>query len=166
MPNPALTTEYSDFDAKVDLTKLFRDRSANALEKSIQHMRDSDFYKSACEKLKAGVDLSEELPEIKKLTNDQVLSVLEALEAESLASIESAWTLKAGAARVFSTSFRSRKVEDSNIPCFDIEYSANTDDGIAKVHVTTWRRNVDIKVTGTDRAAEAASKKLVMAGLR
>lgn len=165
MPNPALTTDYSDSDAKAELTKFFWGRSINALEQSIQHMRDSDFYKSACEKLKAGVDLSDQLPEIKKLTNDQVLSVLEALEAESLASIELAWKLKSGAAKIFSTSFRSSEVPDSNIPSFDIEYSANTDDGIAKVHVTTWRRNIEIDVTGTDKAAEAASRRLVMAGL-
>jgi hypothetical protein len=166
MPNPALTTDYSDSDAKAELTKFFWDRSINALEQSIQHLCDRDFYTAVQDKLKAGADLSEELPEIKRLSSNQILSVLESLEAESIASIESAWTLKAGASQAFSTSFRSSKVADSNIPCFDIEYSANTDDGIAKVHVTTWRRNVDINITGTDKAAEAASKKLLMAGLR
>lgn len=165
MPIPDLTTDYSDYDAKAELTKFFWDRSVNALEQSIQHLCDRDFYQSAQEKLKAGVDLSDDLPEIKKLSSDQVLSVLEALEAESIASIESAWTLKAGAAKVFNTSIRSSEVPDSNIPCFDIEYSTNTDDGVAKVHVTTWRRNVEIDVMGTEEAAEAASKKLLMAGM-
>lgn len=162
---PDLTTDYSDYDAKAELTKYFRDRSVNALEQSIQHLCDRDFYQSAQEKLKAGVDLSDDLPEIKKLSSNQVLSVLEALEAESMANIESAWTLKAGAAKVFSTSFRSSKVPDSTIPSFDIEYSANTTDGIAKVHVTTWRRNIEVNVLGADRAAETASKILLMAGL-
>lgn len=166
MPIPALTTDYSDYDAKAELSKFFWDRSVNALEQSIQHLCDRDFYKSAQEKLKAGVDLGEELPEIKTLSSNQVLSALEALEAESIANVESTWTLKGGAAKVFSTSFRSSEVPDSNIPSFDIEYSANTDNGIAKVHVTTWRRNVDIYVMGTDKAVEAASKKLVMAGMR
>ena len=166
MPIPDLTTDYSDYDAKAELTKFFWDRSVKALEQSIQHLCDRDFYHSAQEKLKAGVDLSEDLPEIKKLSSDQVLSALEALEAESIANIESAWTLKAGAAKVFNTSFRSREVPDSNIPCFDIEYSATTADGIAKIHVTTWRRNVEINVLGTDKVAEAATNKLLMAGLR
>lgn len=44
-------------------------------------------------------------------------------------------------------------------------FSAKTDDGIAKVHVTTWRRNVEINITGNESALKAASKKLVMAGL-
>jgi len=165
MPIPDLTTDYSDYDAKAELTKFFWDRSVKALEQSIQHLCDRDFYHSAQEKLKAGVDLSEDLPEIKKLSSDQVLSAIEALEAESTASIESAWTLKAGAAKVFSTSFRSNEVPDSNIPSFDIEYSAKTADGIAKVHVTTWRRNVEIVLKGTYKAAEAASKKLLVAGI-
>ena len=165
MPIPALTTDYSDYDAKGELTKFFWDRSVNALEQSIQHLCDRDFYKAAQEKLRAGVDLSDDLPEIKKLSNDQVLSLLEALEAESIANIESAWTLKSGAAKVFSTSFRSSEVPDSNIPAFDIEYSAKTDDGVAKVHVTTWRRNVEINVTGSNKSADAASKKLLMAGM-
>lgn len=166
MPIPDLTTDYSEYDAKAELTKFFWDRSVNALEQSIQSMCDRDFYQAAKEKLKAGTDLSDELPEIRKLSSGQVLSALEALHAESIANMESAWTLKSGAAKVFSTSFRTSEVPDSNIPSFDIEYSAKTDDGIAKVHVTTWRRNLEINITGNDKALDATSKKLVMAGLR
>lgn len=166
MSLPALTTNDSDYDAKAELAKFFWDRSVDALEQSIQHLCDRDFYKSAQEKLNAGIDLSDELPEIKKLTNDQVLSVIEALYVESIANVESAWTLKSGAAKVFSTSFRSSEMPGTNIPSFAIEYSANTNDGIAKVYVTTWRRNVDIKVVGNIAALEIASRHLVISGMR
>lgn len=165
MPNPDLTTEHSEFDAKAELSKFFMARSTEALEQSIAHLRDCDFYKSVEAKLSAGVDLTDDLPELKGI-EAEAPAILKKLRDEAIAAAVTCWELKAGAAKVFSTTIRTHDVEDSNIPCFDIEYSAKTDDSITKVHVSTWRRNVEVNVLGTEKAAKSAGKKLLMAGLR
>ena len=165
MPNPDLTTEFPDFDAKAELTKFFWERSVNALDESINHLRDCDFFESVHKKLSAGAELTDDLPELKGM-EAEAPAIIKKLHDDAMTAAANCWELKAGAAKVFSTTIRTHDSEDSNIPCFDIEYSANTDDGTSKVQVTTWRRNVEINVTGNDKAAEAASKKLVMAGLR
>jgi hypothetical protein len=166
MPNPAPTTDYSEVDPKAELTKFFWGRAVNALNESIEHLRDRDYYDEARLKLKSGIDLSDDLPIIKKLTDLQVLTALEALHAESIANIQNAWTLKSGAGKVFNTTIRTHDSEESNIPCFDVEYSAQTDAGTTKVHVKTWRRNIEIDVIGNATATKAASQKLMMAGLK
>lgn len=166
MPNPAPTTDNSELDTKAQLTEFFWDRAVNALNESIEHLRDRDYYDAARKKLELGIDLSDDLPEIKKLTDHLVLSELEELHAESIASIQNSWSLKGKAGKVFSPTIRIHEVEDSNIPCFDVEYSAQTDAGTTKVHVKTWRRNIEINVTGNEKAAKAASQGLMMAGLR
>lgn len=166
MPNPVPTTECSEGDPKAELTEFFWGRAVNALNESIEHLRDRDYYDAARKKLESGIDLSDDLPVIKKLTDLQVLTELEALHAESVANIQNAWTLKSGAGNVFSTTIRTHDVEDSNIPCFDVEYSTQTDEGITKVHVKTWRRNIEINVTGNAEATKAATQELMMAGMR
>lgn len=166
MPNPVPTTDCSEVDAKGQLTEFFWDRAVNALNESIEHLRDRDYYDTARKKLGSGIDLSDDLPEIKKLTDHLVLSELEELHAESIASIQNSWSLKGKAGKVFSPTIRIHEVEDSNIPCFDVEYSAQTDAGTTKVHVKTWRRNIEINVTGNEKAAKAATQELMMAGLR
>lgn len=166
MPNPAPTTDYSEIDHKAQLTQFFWDRAVNALNASIQHLRECDYYDAARKKLESGKDLSDDLPVIKKLTDHLVLTELEDLHAKSIASIQNAWTLKGGAGKVFSSTIRTHDVEDSNIPCFDVEYSAQTDAGTTKVHVKTWRRNIEIDVIGNATATKAASQKLMIAGLR
>lgn len=166
MPNPAHTTDYSDYDAKAELAKFFHDRSVKALEDSIQCLCDRDYYKAAQLKIENGADLSDELPEIKKLTTANVLSVLTALQDTASKDVTNTWELKGGADKVFSSTVRVNESSDSNIPCFDVEYVTETDHGHAKVKVTTWRRNVEVNVLGSVEAAEAASKKLLMAGMK
>lgn len=165
MPNPDLTTEYSDFDAKAELSKFFMDRSTEALEQSIAHLRDCEFYKSVKAKLAAGVGLTDDLPELKG-KETEAPAILKKLREEAIAAAVNCWKLKAGAAKVFSTTIRTHDTEDSNIPCFDVEYSAKTDEDVVKVLVRTWRRNVEINVTGNSNAAEVAYKRLVLAGMQ
>lgn len=165
MLNPDLTTENPDFDAKAQLTRFFWDRSVNALNESIQHLRDCDFFESVHKKLSAGAELTDDLPELKGM-EAEAPAIIKKLHDDAMTAAVNCWELKAGAAKVFSTTIRTHDSEDSNIPCFDIEHSANTDDGITKVLVKTWRRNVDINVTGSSHASELAHKRLILAGMQ
>ena len=165
MPNPAPTTDNSELDTKAQLTEFFWDRAVNALDQSIQHLRDRDFFESVQTKLSAGADLTDDLPELMGM-EAEAPAIIKKLHNEATSAAVNCWELKAGAAKVFSTTIRTHDVEDSNIPCFDVEYSTQTDAGTTKVHVKTWRRNIEINVTGNEKAAKAASQGLMMAGLR
>lgn len=163
MPNPAPTTEHFGFNPESELTDFFYDRSVVALEQSIGHVRDASFYKSVGTKLADGIDLSNDLPEL--LENEARKSapaIIASLQKEAETGSYQCWELKSGPAKVFSTSVRTHTTEDSNIPCFDVEYASKTDHGRVKVNVKTWRRNVEITVTGTHAAMEDAHKRLVM----
>ena len=164
MPNPAPTTDNSELDTKAQLTEFFWDRAVNALDQSIQHLRDRDFFESVQMKLLAGADLTDDLPELKGM-EAEAPAIIEKLHNEAMSAAVDCWELKAGAAKVFSTTIRTHDVEDSNIPCFDVEYSAKTIEGTAKVKITTWRRNVEINIVSNDKAAKASSEKLLMAGM-
>lgn len=165
MPNPAPTTDNSELDTKAQLTEFFWDRAVNALNESIEHLRDRDFFESVQTKLSAGADLTDDLPELMGM-EAEAPAIIKKLHNEATSAAVNCWELKAGAAKVFSTTIRTHDVEDSNIPCFDVEYSTQTDAGTTKVHVKTWRRNIEINVTGNAKATKAATQNLMVAGLR
>lgn len=165
MPNPAPTTDNSELDTKAQLTEFFWDRAVNALNESIEHLRDRDFFESVQTKLSAGADLTDDLPELMGM-EAEAPAIIKKLHNEATSAAVNCWELKAGAAKVFSTTIRTHDVEDSNIPCFDVEYSTRTDAGTTKVHVKTWRRNIEINVTGNAKATKAATQNLMVAGLR
>ena len=165
MPNPAPTTDNSELDTKAQLTEFFWDRAVNALNESIEHLRNRDFFESVQTKLSAGADLTDDLPELMGM-EAEAPAIIKKLHNEATSAAVNCWELKAGAAKVFSTTIRTHDVEDSNIPCFDVEYSTQTDAGTTKVHVKTWRRNIEINVTGNAKATKAATQNLMVAGLR
>lgn len=167
MPKPATTTEYSEDDAKAELTLFFMNRSATALEQSIRHLRDRDFFSSVQAKLKAGADLSNDLPELNiKGMKVKAPTIINKLRDQAMTAALESWKLKGGPAKVFNTTIRTHNENDSNLLCFDVEYSSNTEEGITRVNVKTWRRNVEVVVSGNSASIQSASNRLVMAGLQ
>ena len=54
----------------------------------------------------------------------------------------------------------------SLLPCFDVEYKAETAKGVVKIAVNTWRRNVTVTVDGKVAALDLLHGQVVMAGMR
>lgn len=148
-----------------ELEDTFSNWAQRSLMDSIKHMREVEHYQRVLERIQAGEDLSDELVALKKHTQQSAVAVIEQLIANSTAAIEQAWALQPNAARLFTMSVRQRIDELSAVTCFDVQYQAKTSKGFATVTVTTWRRNITVRVEGSDEAVTAAAQQLVLLGM-
>lgn len=164
MNKPQATTFVSK--SHDELQKLFQNWANTSFDKSVDSFNEHGFYEHVLAKLDAKVDLTNDLPELKNLKPSVAKATVKRLIKEAAASVETAWELKPTVARLFRTTIRSNSDELSLLPCFDVEYKADTALGVVAVGVKTWRRNVTVTIVGAEAAVDLLHGQVVMAGMR
>lgn len=163
MTTSTATTKVNTSEA---LRLHFEKNAIAALGKVIALLQERDLYEHALKKLEQGVDLSSDLPELKAVKPAVAKKVMQRMVADADKATSSAWELSSNVAMLFHTTIRSNKDEMSLLPCFDVEYKAETTKGIVKIAVKTWRRNVTLTVEGKTAALNLLHGQFVMAGMR
>jgi hypothetical protein len=164
MPTPQATTENSS--AKDELINLFNNWGKASFSQSLEGLASLEFYKKVLGRIAAGEDLSDELPELKKLSPTEVIRVVQALIERTDSEVRKAWELKPNISSLFDLTVRQHKDDISQLPCFDIQYQATVVEGLVTVRMTSWRRNLTVEVEADDAAAFVVMKKLVMASMK
>ena len=157
------STATTEFNAREALRQHFEKNGLANFEKTIKSLQELDFYKHVLAKLEQGVDLSDELPELRKLKIQSAKKIVKQLIAESEKAATIVW---ASPFKLFTTSVRSSIGESSLLPSFDILYKAKVSGGAVKIALKTWRRNLTISVKGKEAACETVHGQLVLAGMR
>lgn len=163
MPTSTATTKVDTGEA---LRLHFENNAITALGKVIALLQERDLYAHALKKLEQGVDLSADLPEIKEVKPAIAKKVMQRMIVDAEKATFSLWELSANVGKLFHTTIRSRSDEMSLLPCFDVEYKAQTAKGVVKISVNTWRRNVTVTVDGKVAALDLLHEQIVMAGMR
>ena len=157
------STATTEFDAREALRQHFEKNGLANFEKTIKLLQELDFYKHVLAKLEQGVDLSNELPEMRNLKIQSTKKIVKQLIAESEKAATLVWE---SPLKLFSTSVRSSIDESSLLPCFDVLYTAKVSGGAVKIALKTWRRNLAVSVEGKEAACETVHGQLVLAGMR
>lgn len=144
----------------------FENNAITALGKVITLLQERDLYAHALKKLEQGADLSADLPEIKDVKPAVAKKVMQRMIADAEKAASRVWELSSSVGKLFHTTIRSGSDEMSLLPCFDVEYKAETAKGIVKIAVKTWRRNVDVTIDGKASACDLLHGQVVMAGMR
>lgn len=158
MTTPQATTEA--------LEKLFTNWANASFEKSIECFNEHGFYQHVMAKLDAGADLSQDLPELKNVKNNIAKATVKKLAKQAADGVDVAWALPSSVAKLFRTTIRSSNDDQSLLPCFDVEYRAETAKGVVKIAVNTWRRNITTAVDGEAAALDLLHGQVVIAGMR
>lgn len=161
---PHLTTSESSQD-RDQLVQLYKSRAEQSLANAIEQMNARSLYVRALDKIEQGLDLSDELPELKSVSQANAIRVTKNLIKDADAQIESAWALDPRYAQLFKTSIRVKHSEGELFPSFDVEYTASTEDADVLISITTYRRIVMVNIAGTDTAYRNLTRRLIMAGL-
>lgn len=164
MTTPQATTSLSQ--SHDELLRLFTNWAHASFEKSIDCVNERDFYLHVQKKLDAKVDLTDDLPELKTLKASDAKAVVKRMMKQAGGAAEAEWELKPAVAKLFRTTIRSHQDDLSLLPCFDVEYKATTTKGDVTVAVKTWRRNVDVTISGNGPACELLHGQIVIAGMR
>jgi hypothetical protein len=160
--NAATTT--TEFQARHALEQHFHANAVAAFDVFIQQQNEQQFYLHVLEKLKQDKDLTAELPELKKLTKSAAVKVCEQMSQQAAISAAKVWQLAANTKSLFTTTIREVKTPQSLLACWEVEYKAKHVQ--ATINVKTHRRNITVKVIGSDSAAEQLHKALVVALLK
>ena len=160
--NAATTT--TEFQAGKQLEQHFYANAVTAFAACIQQQSEQKFYLHVLEKLKQGVDLSAQLPELKTLTKSAAVRVCEQMAHQAAVAAAQVWQLAANTKGMFTTTIREVKTAQSLLACYEVEYKAKQFE--VAVRVKTHRRNLTVEVIGSESAAEQLHKAFVMAQLR
>jgi hypothetical protein len=157
------STATTEFDAREVLRQHFEKNGLANFEKTIKSLQQLDFYKHVLAKLEQGVDLSDELPELRKLKIQSAKKIVKQLIAESEKAATIVWV---SPFKLFSTSVRSSIDESSLLPSFEVLYTAKVSGGAVRIALSTWRRNLTVSVEGKDAACETVHGQLILASMR
>jgi hypothetical protein len=157
------STATTVFNARQALRQHFEKNGLANFEKTIKLLQELNFYKHVLAKLDQGVDLSDELPELRKLKIQSAKKIVKQLIAESEKAVTLVWE---SPFKLFSTSVRSSIDESSLLPCIDVLYKAKVSNGVVKIALKTWRRNLTVSLDGKDAACDTVHGQLVLAGIR
>lgn len=160
------STAMTKIDTGDALRLHFENNAVTALGKVIEILQERDLYTHALKKLEQGMDLSADLPEIKGVKPAVAKKVMQRMIAEAEKATITTWELSASVGKLFRTTAQSHFDEQSLLPCFDVEYRADTAQGPVKIAVKTWRRNVDVTISGKAPACDFLHGQVVMAGMR
>lgn len=162
MTIPQATTSQSH----EELLALFKNWAAASFGKSADAVNEEGFYQHVLAKMEARADLTADLPELQKMKPSEAKAVVKRLSKQAKESVDGAWELSSNVSKLFRTTIRSHHDDLSLLPCFDVEYKADTAQGVVKIAVKTWRRNVDVTISGTAAACHLLHGQVVMAGMR
>ena len=157
------STATTEFDAREALRQHFEKNGLANFEKTMKLLQELNFYKHVLEKLEQGVDLSDELPELRKLKIQSAKKIVKQLIFESEKAATLVWE---SPIKIFTTSVRSSIDESSLLPSFDVLYTAKVSGGAVKIALKTWRRNLTVSVEGKEAACETVHGQLVLASMR
>jgi hypothetical protein len=157
------STATTEFNAREALRQHFEKNGLANFEKTIKSLQQLDFYKHVLAKLEQGVDLSDELPELRKLKIQSAKKIVKQLIAESEKAATIVWV---SPFKLFSTSVRSSIDESSLLPSFEVLYTAKVSGGAVRIALSTWRRNLTVSVEGKDAACETVHGQLILASMR
>jgi len=157
------STATTEFDAREELRQHFEKNGLTNFEKIIKLLQELNFYKHVLTKLEQGVDLSDELPELRKLKIQSAKKIVKQLIAESEKATTLVWE---SPLKLFRTSVRYGFDESSLLPSFDVSYTAKVNGEAVKIALRTWRRNITVTVEGKEGACDNVHGQLVLAGMR
>ncbi len=156
-------TATTEFDAREALRLYFEKNGLANFDKTIKLLQERNFYKHVLAKLEQGIDLSDELPELRKLKIQSAKKIVKQLIVESEKAATLVWK---SPIKIFTTSVRSSIDESSLLPSFDVLHTAKVSGGTVKIALKTWRRNLTVSVDGKEDACESVHGQLVLAGIR
>jgi hypothetical protein len=149
-----------------ELLAVFKNLAVTSFGKSVDAINEEGFYQHVLAKMQAETDLSADLPELKKMKESAAKAVVKRLSKQAKESAETAWELSSNVSKLFRTTIRSHQDDLSLLPCFDVEYKAETPKGDVTIAAKTWRRNVTVTIDGKDAALDLLHGQIVMAGMR
>ena len=144
------------------LSRYFNDYAESALDRIHHGQTAIRFYKEALHRLDNGIDISDSIPEIKRVGNDVARDTANDALVDYEQRVKHAWDLPKSLAGIATTRVTSYKERLENLPRYEITHTFKLEAGKVTVSITTANRNhrLEINAAGNAMAARAALHEL------
>jgi hypothetical protein len=144
------------------LSRYFNEYAESALDRIHHGQTAIRFYKEALHRLDNGIDISDSIPEIKRVGNDVARDTANDALVDYEQRVKHAWDLPKSLADIATTRVSSYKERLENLPRYEITHTFKLEAGKVTVAITTANRNhrLEINAAGNAMAARAALHEL------
>ena len=147
----------------------FKDRASKAIALSAKRVSDLRFFEQVHLRLKAGEDLTKEMPAFKQYDKKDAIAKVKELVARCHQDIKQGyWAVEEGIAQKVKTEFRDAEL----VPRYFVEYKIVTKNGKVTAKVITVGANIIVELEASgdelkqEEAIEEAGKALMWANLQ
>jgi len=144
------------------LSRYFNEYAEAALDRIHHGQTAIRFYKEALHRLDNGIDISDSIPEIKRVGNDVARDTANDALVDYEQRVKHAWDLPKSLADIATTRVSSYKERLENLPRYEITHTFKLEAGKVTVDITTANRNhrLEINAAGNAMAARSALHEL------
>jgi hypothetical protein len=144
------------------LSRYFNEYAESALDRIHHGQTAIRFYTEALHRLDNGIDISDSIPEIKRVGNDVARDTANDALVDYEQRVKHAWDLPKSLADIATTRVSSYKERLENLPRYEITHTFKLEAGKVTVAITTANRNhrLEINAAGNAMAARAALHEL------
>jgi len=144
------------------LSRYFNEYAESALDRIHHGQTAIRFYKEALHRLDNGIDISDSIPEIKRVGNDVARDTANDALVDYEQRVKHAWDLPKSLADIATTRVSSYKERLENLPRYEITHTFKLEAGKVTVDITTANRNhrLEINAAGNAMAARSALHEL------
>ena len=132
------------------LTTYFNRYAESALDQIHQGLAAIDFYAEVIDRLNKGIDISDSVPEVKRVGSQIALDTAREMLADYIKRVELIWDLPKPLKGIATTKISKHKERLENLPRYEVIYTFTLDSGKITINITTANRNHRLEID-TDR---------------
>ncbi len=132
------------------LTTYFNRYAESALDQIHHGIAAIDFYGEVIDRLKNGIDISDSVPEVKRVGSKIALDTAQEMLADYIKRVEHIWDLPKPLKEIATTKISKNKERLENLPRYDVTHTFKLESGKINILISTANRNHRIEID-TDR---------------
>ena len=132
------------------LTTYFNRYAESALDQIHQGLAAIDFYAEVIDRLNKGIDISDSVPEVKRVGSQIALDTAREMLADYIKRVELIWDLPKPLKGIATTKISKHKERLENLPRYEVIYTFTLDSGKITINITTANLNHRLEID-TDR---------------
>jgi len=132
------------------LTTYFNRYAESALDQIHHGLAAIDFYGEVIDRLKNGIDISDSVPEVKRVGSKIALDTAQEMLADYIKRVEHIWDLPKPLKEIATTKISKHKERLENLPRYDVTHTFKLESGKINILISTANRNHRLEID-TDR---------------
>jgi hypothetical protein len=132
------------------LTTYFNRYAESALDQIHHGLAAIDFYGEVIDRLKNGIDISDSVPEVKRVGSKIALDTAQEILADYIKRVEHIWDLPKPLKEIATTKISKNKERLENLPRYDVTHTFKLESGKINILISTANRNHRLEID-TDR---------------